>query len=145
MSEVVAHDLVKFGLIPELVGRLPVITALSGLDVDALIKILTVPKNSIVKQFVKLFALDGVELVIEDSALQAVAKKAQEQHTGARGLRGIMEETLNDLMFETPSDGTIQKIIINGDVITKGTDPVIIRNEQKKSLKLDSKSKNTAS
>ncbi len=149
MSEVIAHDLVKFGLIPELVGRLPVITALHGLDVEALIQILTVPKNSIVKQYAKLFELDGVQLVFETSALEAIAKKAQEQHTGARGLRGILEDTLNDLMFETPSDETIEKIIINGDVIEKGTKPEIIRNQDKLptkiGLKLKGSNRNTAS
>ncbi len=147
MADVIAHDLVKFGLIPELVGRLPVITALQGLDVDALVQILSVPKNSIVKQYTKLFELDGVELVFEESALKAIAKKAQEQHTGARGLRGILEETLNELMFESPSDETINKIIIYGDVIEKGTEPEIIRTKEKKTLKLSLKkgSKNSAS
>ena len=91
MKDVIAHDLVKFGIIPELVGRLPVITSLSGLDENALVRILTEPKNSIVKQYKKIFELDGVELDFEKGALLAIAKKACEQHTGARGLRGIME------------------------------------------------------
>lgn len=134
MSDVIAHDLVKFGLIPELVGRLPVITALQGLDTDALIQILTVPKNSIVKQYTKLFALDQVELVFEPSALEAIAQKAQDQHTGARGLRGIMEETLNHLMFETPSDSTIEKIIITGDVVKDKAEPEIIRRDAQKTI-----------
>ncbi|MCH5300252.1 MAG: ATP-dependent Clp protease ATP-binding subunit ClpX [Ruminococcus sp.] len=149
MSDVIAHDLVKFGIIPELVGRLPVITALRGLDIDALIQILTVPKNSIVKQYTKLFALDNVELEFDISALKAIAKKAQEQHTGARGLRGILEETLNNLMFETPSDSTIKKIIIKGDVINNGAEPEIIRKSdsptKKIGLKKKSSDKNTAS
>ena len=149
MSDVIAHDLVKFGIIPELVGRLPVITALKGLDINSLVQILTVPKNSIVKQYTKLFALDNVELEFEISALEAIAKKAQEQHTGARGLRGILEETLNDLMFETPSDSTIKKIIINGDVINNGAEPEIIRKNdnltKKIGLKKKSSDKNTAS
>lgn len=127
MKEVVAHDLVKFGLIPELIGRLPVITALSGLDIDALVKILTEPKNSIVQQYKKLFELDNVELIFEDDALKAIAKKAQEQRTGARGLRGILEGVLNSLMFETPSDDTISKIIITEAVINEGTEATIIR------------------
>ena len=135
MADVIAHDLVKFGLIPELVGRLPVITALQGLDIDALVQILSVPKNSIVKQYKKLFELDDVELVFEESALKAIAKKAQEQHTGARGLRGILEETLNELMFESPSDSSINKIIINGDVIENNAEPEIIRTAEKKLLK----------
>lgn len=117
MKEVTAHDLVKYGIIPELIGRLPVITALSGLDTDALVKILTVPKNSIVQQYKKLFELDGVELLFEEDALRAIAQQAQDQHTGARGLRGIMEDILTDLMFEAPSDPTIDKIIITEGVI----------------------------
>ncbi len=112
MKDVTAHDLVKYGIIPELIGRLPVITALSGLDTDALVQILTVPKNSIVQQYKKLFELDNVELVFEDEALKAVAKKAQEQRTGARGLRGIMEGILTNLMFEIPSDPTIERVTI---------------------------------
>ena len=117
MKEVTAHDLVKYGIIPELIGRLPVITALSGLDTDALVKILTVPKNSIVQQYKKLFELDGVELLFEEEALRAIAQQAQDQHTGARGLRGIMEDILTDLMFEAPSDPTIDSIIITEGVI----------------------------
>ncbi|MBE6737112.1 MAG: ATP-dependent Clp protease ATP-binding subunit ClpX [Ruminococcaceae bacterium] len=117
MEKVVSHDLVRFGLIPELVGRLPVITALSGLDEDALVKILTEPKNSLYKQYVKLFAFDNVKLEFTDNALRAVAKKALEQQTGARGLRGIMENTLSQLMFDVPSDSSINKVVIdtNGD------------------------------
>ena len=130
MKEVTAHDLVKYGIIPELIGRLPVITALSGLDTDALVKILTVPKNSIVQQYKKLFELDGVELLFEEEALRAIAQQAQDQHTGARGLRGIMEDILTDLMFEAPSDPTIDKIIITEDVIKNGAAPQITRKKE---------------
>lgn len=112
MEKVISHDLVKFGLIPELVGRLPVITTLSGLNEDALVKILTEPKNSLYKQYTKLFAFDDVELEFTPDALRAVAKKALEQQTGARGLRGIMEETLTQLMFDVPADTTITKVVI---------------------------------
>lgn len=136
MKDVTAHDLVKFGIIPELIGRLPVITALSGLDTEALIKILTVPKNSIVQQYKKLFELDNVDLYFEDEALEAIAKKAQEQHTGARGLRGIMEDILTDLMFETPSDNTIDRIIITKEVVTEGKQPQISRKKEKSSFSL---------
>ena len=142
MKEVTAHDLVKYGIIPELIGRLPVITALSGLDTDALVKILTVPKNSIVQQYKKLFELDGVELLFEEEALRAIAQQAQDQHTGARGLRGIMEDILTDLMFEAPSDPTIDKIIITEDVIKNGTAPQITRKKellQTNSVKLTQK------
>ena len=129
MKDVTAHDLVKYGIIPELIGRLPVITALSGLDTDALVRILTVPKNSIVQQYNKLFELDGVELLFEE-ALKAIAQQAQDQHTGARGLRGIMEGILTDLMFEAPSDPTIDKIIITEDVIKNGAAPQITRKKE---------------
>ena len=131
MSEVVAHDLVKFGLIPELVGRIPVITALNGLDEESLVRILTEPKNSLVKQYTKLFALDGVEIVFTEDALKAVAVMAKEQKTGARGLRGIMENLLTELMFETPSDNTIDRIVIDADVVNKKTKPLIERNNKK--------------
>lgn len=137
MKEVTAHDLVKYGIIPELIGRLPVITALSGLDTEALVKILTVPKNSIVQQYKKLFELDDVELYFEDEALEAIARKAQEQHTGARGLRGIMEDILTDVMFETPSDNTIEKIIVTKETVTDNAKPQIIRRKEKKSLPLN--------
>ncbi len=134
MKDVTAHDLVKFGIIPELIGRLPVITALSGLDTDALIKILTVPKNSIVQQYKRLFELDDVELYFEEDALRAIAEKAQEQRTGARGLRGIMEGILTDLMFETPSDASIEKIIITKETVTENAQPQITRRKEKPSL-----------
>ncbi len=132
MKEVTAQDLIKFGIIPELIGRLPVITALSGLDTDALIQILTVPKNSIVSQFKKLFELDGVELYFEDEALRAIAQRAHDQHTGARGLRGIMEDILRDLMYETPSDETIDRIVISKSVVEDGAQPQITRRKEKK-------------
>ena len=131
MKDVTAHDLVKYGIIPELIGRLPVITALSGLDTEALIKILTVPKNSIVQQYKRLFELDDVELYFEEEALKAIAEKSQEQRTGARGLRGIMEGILTNLMFETPSDNTIEKIIITKEVVTEGAQPQITRKKEK--------------
>lgn len=132
MKDVVAHDLVKFGIIPELVGRIPVITSLSGLDEDALVRILTEPKNSIVNQYKKLFELDDVDLEFTDDALLAVAKIAKEQNTGARGLRGILEHVLTDLMFTTPSDETIKKIVINADVVNGKAKPKITRRRTKK-------------
>jgi ATP-dependent Clp protease ATP-binding subunit ClpX len=137
MKDVVAHDLVKYGIIPELVGRIPVITALNGLDIDALVKILSEPKNSLVKQYKKLFAFDGVELEITADALNAIAELAKEQKTGARGLRGIMESILNELMFETPSDESISKIIINEKVVNKEEQPIVERSKNKKTKKLD--------
>lgn len=132
MKDVVAHDLVKFGIIPELVGRIPVITSLSGLDENALVRILTEPKNSIVNQYKKLFELDDVDLEFTDDALLAVAKIAKEQNTGARGLRGILENVLTDLMFTTPSDETIKKIVISADVVNGKAKPKITRRRTKK-------------
>lgn len=131
MENVIAKDLVKFGLIPELVGRLPVITALSGLDEDSLVRILTEPKNSLIKQYQKLFAFDDVRLEFEDGALRAIAQKAIEAQTGARGLRGILEDVLTQLMFEAPSDDTIERIVITEDSVKNGTEPKIIRSNRK--------------
>ena len=146
MKDVVAHDLVKFGIIPELVGRIPVITSLSGLDENALVRILTEPKNSIVNQYKKLFELDDVDLEFTDDALLAVAKIAKEQNTGARGLRGILENVLTDLMFTTPSDETIKKIVINADVVNGKSKPKITRRRTKKKqpIIMDEESNTTA-
>ena len=132
MGEVVPHDLVKYGLIPELVGRLPVITALDGLDQEALVRILTEPKNSILKQYKKLFALDKVELDFEKSALEAVAQKAIDRRTGARGLRSIMEETLTDLMYKVPSDYSVEKVIVDGETVKNGREAKLIHNPDRK-------------
>ncbi len=129
MEKVVSHDLVKFGLIPELVGRLPVITALSGLDESALVRILTEPKNSLMKQYKKLFAFDDVQLEFTDDALTAIAEKALQNQTGARGLRGIMEQTLTQLMFDVPADKTITKVTITADVINNNAEPIIARDD----------------
>lgn len=146
MKDVVAHDLVKFGIIPELVGRIPVITSLSGLDENALVRILTEPKNSIVNQYKKLFELDDVDLEFTDDALLAVAKIAKEQNTGARGLRGILENVLTDLMFTTPSDETIKKIVINADVVNGKAKPKITRcrTKKKQPIIMDEESNPTA-
>ena len=122
-----AHDIVKYGLIPELVGRLPVIVGLEDLDEDALVQILSRPKNSIEKQYKKLFEIDGVELEFTSDALSAVAKKAIERTTGARGLRAIMEETMTNIMFDIPSNKDIAKVIINEGCITNGDAPEIIK------------------
>ncbi len=138
MSDVVAHDLVKYGIIPELIGRLPVITALSGLDVDSMVRILTEPKNSVIAQYKHLFKLDNIDIDFEDGALVAIAKKAKEQKTGARGIRGIMEGLLNDLMFECPSDISIKKIIITEDTVINNTAPQIIRDTKNMPIELDS-------
>ncbi len=132
IAKAVQQDLVKFGLIPELVGRLPVITTLSSLDKDALVKILKEPKNSLTKQYQELFLLDGVELVLDDTTLEAIAEKTIKKETGARGLRSIVEDTLMKLMYDVPSDNTIEKIIITADCVTDGAEPIIVRKEKKK-------------
>lgn len=131
MQDVLPHDLVKYGLIPELVGRLPVITALNGLDKEALVRILKEPKNSLLKQYQKLFSLDKVELVFEDKALEAVAQKALDRSTGARGLRAIMEEILSELMYEVPSDHTIERVIITDKTVNGKSKAEIVRDKSR--------------
>ncbi|MBQ7353036.1 MAG: ATP-dependent protease ATP-binding subunit ClpX [Clostridia bacterium] len=125
-ENVCAHDIVKYGLIPELVGRLPVIVGLDELDEAALIAILSKPKNSIEKQYKKLFEIDGVELKFTNEALSAVAKKAIERKTGARGLRSIMEEIMTEIMFEIPSNKDIIKVVINKDCVENNKKPAYI-------------------
>lgn len=139
-SKVIAQDLVKFGLIPELVGRVPVITSLQQLSKEDLIRILSEPKNALLKQFKALFNMDDVELEFTDDALVAIAEKTLEKKTGARGLRGIMESVLTDVMYETPSDCTIAKVIITKACITDGAEPEILRDENRKPNILTSKS-----
>ena len=136
MKEVTPHDLVKFGLIPELVCRLPVITALSDLDKAALVRILTEPKNSLVSQYKKLFALDKVELAFTPEALDAIAEKTIERKTGARGLRSILEGTLTKLMFEVPGDYTIEKVTITKDTVLNNAAPEIERNPERIPVKI---------
>ena len=125
MTKVIPADLVKFGLIPELVGRMPVLTALKNLDEAALIKILTEPKNAIIKQYKGLFAIDNVELDFEPEALTLIAKTALESKTGARGLRAIMEKILLPVMFTAPSDTSIAKITITADCVKNGSVPLM--------------------
>lgn len=121
------HDLLKFGLIPEFIGRLPVFATLDKLDRDALITILTEPKNALVKQYQALMGFDNVELEFEADAVSAIADKAIERNTGARGLRGIIEDCMMDVMFETPSDKDIEKVIITRESVMGESEPVIIR------------------
>ena len=136
MKEVTPHDLVKFGLIPELVGRLPVITALSDLDKAALVRILTEPKNCLVSQYKKLFDLDKVDLEFTPEALDAIAEKTIARKTGARGPRSIMEDTLKNLMFEVPSDYTIEKITVTKDSVENGAAPEIVHNPDRVPVKI---------
>ncbi|MFJ6156269.1 ATP-dependent Clp protease ATP-binding subunit ClpX [Pseudarthrobacter sp. NPDC092184] len=125
-GEVMPEDLLKFGLIPEFIGRLPVITTVSNLDRDALIQILFTPKNALVKQYQKMFQIDGVELVFDDTALDAIAEQALERGTGARGLRAIMEEVLLPVMFDLPSREDVASVVITEDVVLKGAEPTIV-------------------
>lgn len=125
------HDLMKFGLIPEIIGRLPALVSLDSLDREALIRILKEPKNALVKQYQKLFEMDGVELVFDDDALERVADIALERKTGARGLRGVMEEAMTQIMFEIPSNDNIASVHITKDVIDKKGSPVITEKPQK--------------
>lgn len=125
------EDLIKAGLIPEFIGRVPNIVYLEELDIKSLVRILLEPKNSIVKQYKELFAIDGVELIFDDEALTAIAKRAYELKTGARGLRSIIEGRLLDIMYEIPSKENIKSVTITKEVITKGKDPIITLKEKK--------------
>ena len=129
LKDVMPEDFIKFGLIPEFIGRVPVVVTLDALDENALISILKEPKNSLTKQYHRLFELDGVELDFEDDALELVAKKSLERKTGARGLRAIMEGSLMDLMYKIPSDDTIRKCTITKDVVDGTGEPEIVRGE----------------
>jgi ATP-dependent Clp protease ATP-binding subunit ClpX len=120
------EDLLKFGLIPEFIGRLPVITTVSSLDRDALIQILSTPKNALVKQYQKMFQIDGVELVFDEDALNAIADQALERGTGARGLRAIMEEVLLPVMFDLPSREDVASVVITADVVLSNAEPTLI-------------------
>jgi ATP-dependent Clp protease ATP-binding subunit ClpX len=130
LSHVQPEDLLKFGLIPEFIGRLPIIATLHELTEDALIDILTKPKNSLVKQFQKLFEMDGVKLKFAKGALQAIAKKALARESGARGLRAIMEEAMLDVMYEVPSKQGIKEVVVNDDAILTGDPPLIVYHKE---------------
>ncbi|NKG20719.1 ATP-dependent Clp protease ATP-binding subunit ClpX [Paeniglutamicibacter terrestris] len=125
-SDVRPEDLLKFGLIPEFIGRLPVITTVEKLDREALIRILSEPKNALIKQYQKMFRMDGVELTFEQGALEAIADKALARDTGARGLRAILEETLSATMFEMPSREDVAEVVISAEVVNNGAEPALI-------------------
>ena len=130
LKDVMPEDFIKYGLIPEFIGRVPIVVTLDGLDEEALIRILKEPKNSLTRQYHKLFELDGVELEFEEDALKEVARKSLERKTGARGLRSIMEKSLMDLMYRTPSDNTICKCIITKDAVDGTGEPEVVHGEQ---------------
>ncbi|WP_303864790.1 ATP-dependent Clp protease ATP-binding subunit ClpX [Alkalibaculum bacchi] len=130
LKEIQTRDLLKFGLIPEFIGRVPIVTTLEPLDKEALIRILTEPKNALVKQYQKLFEMDDVELIFEEGALKAIAKKALKNETGARGLRGIIEEVMLDVMYDVPSQKDIIRCIISEETITKNKAPLLVYREK---------------
>ncbi len=131
LAELEPEDLLKFGLIPEFVGRLPVLATLTDLDEDALVKILSEPKNALVKQYQRLFEMESAKLTFTDDALSAIAKKAIERKTGARGLRSILENTLLNAMFDLPAMKNVQEVVVNGEVIAGNAQPLFIYGESK--------------
>jgi len=131
ISQVQPEDLIKYGLIPEFVGRLPVTSTLKELDEEALVKILTQPKNALTKQFKRLFEMEGIELDIREEALYEIAKKAMERKTGARGLRSIIERILMETMYKVPSETNLQKVVVDASVIEGGTEPLLVYEKAK--------------
>ena len=132
LSMILPQDLLRYGLIPEFVGRVPIVVTLDALDIDALVSILTEPKNALVKQYKKLFELDGVDLEFMDDALQAVAEEAMRRNTGARGLRAIIEDIMLDVMYEVPSRMDVTKVVITRDVILKKEKPLLVTVDAKR-------------
>jgi ATP-dependent Clp protease ATP-binding subunit ClpX len=132
LRDVEPEDLIKFGLIPEFVGRLPAVATLESLDEEALMKILVEPRNALTKQYVKLFKMEGVELEFRDSALKLVSKKALERKTGARGLRSILEHSLIDIMFDLPSMANLSKVVVDEGVVRGETPPLLIYSDQQR-------------
>ncbi len=130
LDDIQPQDLLKYGLIPEFVGRIPVITTLDQLDLDAMLSILTKPKNALVKQYQKLFSYEEIDLEFEEAALQAIAEKAIENGTGARGLRGIIENTMLDIMYTVPCRDDIEKVVITEAVVNESADPVFIEKDE---------------
>jgi ATP-dependent Clp protease ATP-binding subunit ClpX len=125
-SQVRPEDLVKFGLIPEFIGRLPLIASVNKLDNPALVQILTEPRNALIKQYQKLFELDGVELEFTEDAISAIAEKAMERGTGARGLRAIIEEVLLNVMYDVPSRDDVAKVVVTGEVVSDNVNPTLV-------------------
>ncbi|NLJ24284.1 MAG: ATP-dependent Clp protease ATP-binding subunit ClpX, partial [Firmicutes bacterium] len=129
LRQVMPEDLLKYGLIPEFIGRLPIVVALDALDEKALVRILKEPRNALVKQYKKFFDMDDVELIFDDDALDAIAKQAMARKTGARGLRTILEDIMLDVMYEIPSQEDIVKCLVSRDVVEKKVSPGLIRRE----------------
>ncbi|MBE0070011.1 ATP-dependent Clp protease ATP-binding subunit ClpX [Thermoanaerobacterium thermosaccharolyticum] len=144
LKNIMPEDLLKFGLIPEFIGRLPIVVTLDSLDKDALIRILTEPKNALTKQYEKLFELDGVKLEFDKKALSLIAQKAIDRKTGARGLRSILEELMLDVMYEIPSSDNIEKCIITEDTVLNNAPPTIVYSESQKTKKRAKKSESVS-
>lgn len=145
LKQIQPEDLIKYGLIPEFVGRLPVVVTLEELDEEALVRILTEPRNALVKQYKELFAMDDVELDFEESALRVIAKKAIERKTGARGLRGIIEERMLDIMYEIPNRTDVEKCVITKETIENDGEPTLVLSQEKKSRARKKGNKESAS
>ncbi|NMA48325.1 MAG: ATP-dependent Clp protease ATP-binding subunit ClpX, partial [Tissierellia bacterium] len=145
LKQIQPEDLIKYGLIPEFVGRLPVLAALEELDEEALISILTEPKNALVKQYQQLFHMDDIRLEFEEDALVEVAKRAKERKTGARGLRSIIEEKMLDIMYEMPNRDDVEKCIITKDTITDGKEPTLVLTSKKRTNTKKKRSNESAS
>ncbi len=139
LIDILPQDLVKFGLIPEFIGRLPVVTTLDPLSKEAYIEIMTKPKNALIKQYKKLFDIDNVKLTFDDDAIEAIVDKAIERKTGARGLRSILEETMRDIMFEIPTNNEIVECRITKDTVVNKAEPIVTLNELKKTQSIQSK------
>ncbi|RUM57310.1 MAG: ATP-dependent Clp protease ATP-binding subunit ClpX [Persephonella sp.] len=137
LSKVQVEDLIKYGLIPEFVGRIPVVATLEELDEEALVKVLTEPKNALIKQYKKLLAMDGVELEFTEEALREISREAIKRKTGARGLRAIVEEIMADVMYEIPSMKNVKKVIIDKDVVLKKKKPIILTEEKNEEKEKD--------
>ncbi len=138
LRQIMPEDLLKFGMIPEFIGRLPIVVALDALDEDALVRILIEPRNALVKQFQKFFEMDGVELEFTEGALRAIARKAMERKTGARGLRSIVEGLLLDIMYEIPSREDVHKCVVDEACVMEGKPPTLLRVERKPKKKEES-------
>ena len=132
LEQVKPEDLIRFGLIPEFLGRLPIITSIGELNEKSLVKILTEPKNALVKQYQQLFQVEGVDLQFTDEALEAMAKEAVARKSGARGLRAIMEETMLDIMYEIPSKKDVVECVVGEEVVLKNEDPILLYEQPKK-------------
>ena len=145
IQQIQPHDLIKYGLIPELVGRIPVVAPINALSKEELVRILVEPKNALIKQYKKLMEMDDVELIVDAGALDAIADKALERKIGARGLRAVLESIMTDIMYEIPSDETIEKVTINSDCVISGATPDVVSNPDKTKANVSAQKKSTRS